>query len=67
MTKNLFSVFVNAVFVSIVLSFFAPITIAQNNLNITGYFSTRYEKQFETKMSSKVIEGLIYNLHFTAI
>ncbi len=56
MTKNLFSVFVNVVFVSIVLSFFAPITIAQNNLNITGYFSTRYEKQFETKMSSKVIE-----------
>ena len=29
---------------------------AQNNLGITGYFSTRYEKQFETKADSKVIE-----------
>ena len=29
---------------------------AQGNLGITGYFSTRYEKQFETKADSKVIE-----------
>jgi hypothetical protein len=29
---------------------------AQSNLGISGYFSTRYEKQFETKASSEVIE-----------
>ncbi len=45
MTRNLFNVLSSMVLVSIVLICLAPFTFAQNNLNITGYFSTRYEKQ----------------------
>ena len=57
MAKNIFSIYSKVILAGIILIFLAPSLIAQNNLNITGYFSTRYEKQFETKSSSKVVEA----------
>jgi hypothetical protein len=55
MTKNSLTVY-TIFFASIVISTFTQNTIAQDKLGISCYFSTRYEKQFETISSSKVIE-----------
>jgi hypothetical protein len=55
MKKNK-SLFIKGVFSTLfILTLFSTANYAQNSLNIYGYFSTRLEKQFETKSSGEKI------------